>query len=135
MHARATTLLDITLRDFLYHDHLKPAMAKHWLALPQYAWARACCEQHVMLGGEPRLDALIHLETIEQDLNQLPWVNDDWPVPHINATRYSMPCWWEQYRDSEEKFVEEIYAKDFEFFGYDPDFDATVNKELEKANG
>jgi len=64
-----------------------------------------------------RVDYVVHLETLEKDFNQLPFITDKISMPHMTISKKRASV----LSSKVARMVREFYAKDFEFFGYDPD--------------
>ena len=62
-----------------------------------------------------RLDAYLKLETLEEDFQKLPFVNQLQRFPHENAA----PKIIDTLDDTSIDYVQKHYQKDFEYFGYD----------------
>lgn len=65
-----------------------------------------------------RVDHLVHLETLDRDFNQLPFVTDRVDMPHFTMS-IKREC---RLHGLVHQRVRRFYAKDFEFFGYDSDY-------------
>lgn len=62
-----------------------------------------------------KLDAVIKLESINEDITKLPFYRHNMSIKHINKSSISAPF----YTAETAKIVAEVFAEDFDFFGYD----------------
>lgn len=62
-----------------------------------------------------RIDYVVHLETLEKDFNQLPFVTRKMSMPRLTVSSKIESSLLPHIA----KIVREFYDKDFEFFGYD----------------
>lgn len=71
---------------------------------------------HVYRASMPRCDAVVRLEHLEEDAQQLPFLVDT--RQHFRAfSRFHAP-WYENYTVETERIVQEWYAEDFARFNY-----------------
>ena len=80
-----------------------------------------------------RLDRIVKLETLQADLEALPFWKLGTPVLCINASHGEYADWWTYIDDETGPLIREWAAEDFERFGYD--LACPLYAELEAARG
>jgi len=125
----------MTFQQFLRHEDMPTFSAKHWMCLPQYVWASACCPEHVGMGFKPVVDHVVRCEDIVGSLERIPWVNREIPSLKINAARYARRGWWEYYEKGDAEIVTDLYLPDFDLFSYSTDLEDAIDGDRWRLKG
>jgi len=64
------------------------------------------------------VDKTIHLENLNEEMQELPFVDDDVVIPHRNHNKRKHREWEPYYTAEAEANIYEYFKEDFESFGY-----------------
>lgn len=89
---------------------------EQWIAMPWFGTMFDCLFSRQKEGCLPvRLDAIIHVETLDRDFNNLPFVKTPFCLPHKNRSKTIV-----EVSDEARGIIREKYKLDFLTFGYNP---------------
>lgn len=95
----------------------------------RHYWQNMSCKQFT--DAAPRVDSVVHQETLAEDFNKLPRLNSRikdqrFPVHHVSRDK---TAWHTHFTPACIDFVQEVFSRDFEEYGYNRDFEAVKQGE------
>lgn len=94
------------------------------LPFVRHYWDAMTCS--VFVGPVPVVHSVIQQETLLDDFNKLPFVNSRIKgAGRVNASK-DKSAWHEHYTPAVLERIQHVFARDFEQYGYNRDFDAVV---------
>lgn len=96
-----------------------------WMNPITYQIARPMCSDEECV--PVRIDSIIRLETLERDVNNLPFVKDHIKVKRMNRSKDRDLS----FEERDILWIRDKYQADFQMFGYSPEFKmSTINKKV-----